>query len=196
MNAYFDAMRRYATFSGRSTRKQFWLFTLTAFLILVACAVIDTNVFGTDPESALVLTGIANLIHLLPSIAVTVRRLHDTDRSGWMLLLAFIPVIGQVALLVIACLPSTPGPNRFGAQPGMGPDATFGRNAHPRGSQGPLRASAGDHFMPDHDLPAPRPSSQPPLDQLQQLAALRAEGTIDETEFTRLKRNILQGSAS
>ncbi|NKW10729.1 DUF805 domain-containing protein [Ochrobactrum tritici] len=71
------------------------------------------------------MTGLVYLAHLVPSIAVGVRRLHDTDRSGWWLLAVFVPLIGQLAVLIFMCLPSAPGRNRFDLAPGSEPDERF-----------------------------------------------------------------------
>lgn len=113
MHAYLDAMRRYAVFNGRSTRTQFWLFTLILGVILIACSILDA-LLGFDKQGALVVTGFVYVGHLLPLLAITVRRLHDIDRTGWWVLLCFVPLVGVVVLIVFACLPSTAGANRFG----------------------------------------------------------------------------------
>ena len=81
MNAYFDGMRRYASFSGRSTRSQYWLFQLVQFALLVIGLIIDVSI-GTDNPNGGLVVGIVAVVHLLPSFAVFVRRLHDSDRSG------------------------------------------------------------------------------------------------------------------
>lgn len=111
MNAYLNAMRRYATFSGRSTRSQFWLYTLIAFLLLCVAAMFDVAL-GFADEETLVIAGIVYLAHLIPTLAVTVRRLHDIDRTGWWVLIAFVPLVGLIVMLVFFCTPSTPGANR------------------------------------------------------------------------------------
>lgn len=123
MHAYVDAMRRYAVFRGRSTRAQFWLFTLVLGIILIACSILDV-LLGFDKQGALVITGFVYVGHLLPLLAVTVRRLHDIDRTGWWMLLCLVPLAGVVMLIVFACLPSTAGVNRFGpSRPAAGPEA-------------------------------------------------------------------------
>lgn len=120
--------RRYAEFSGRSRRKEYWMFAL--FYILVSIA-IDT-VFGTPSYQrtgffmgfSTELTGTGGIIHnifglasFIPSLAVSVRRLHDQDRSGWLLLLVFLPILGWFALFVLMCLDGTRGRNRYGPDP-------------------------------------------------------------------------------
>ena len=118
MNWYREALRKYATFDGRARRKEYWFFTLFNFLGLLVLTIVDMAV-GTFNEQAEIglLGGIYLLAVLIPSIAVTVRRLHDTDRSGWWILLNFIPVIGSIVIVVFAVLDSQPGGNRFGPNP-------------------------------------------------------------------------------
>ena len=102
MNAYFNAMRNYSNFKGRASRSQYWLYTLIFFIILILCAFLDT-IIGFADEGAFIVTGIAYLAHFIPSLAIAVRRLHDINRSGWWLLIAFIP-LGFIVLIVFLCL--------------------------------------------------------------------------------------------
>ena len=102
----FEPLRKYAEFSGRARRKEYWLFTL--FYIIVLFGVASVSV------AALPLFWI---VLLIPGAALTVRRLHDIDASGWWSLLLLIPVIGPIAIIVCACLDGTSGDNRFGADP-------------------------------------------------------------------------------
>jgi uncharacterized membrane protein YhaH (DUF805 family) len=117
--SFGDAVRtcfsRYVDFSGRARRSEYWYFALCEVLVIIAAAVVDA-VIG---NSSGVLTALALLAFLLPSLAVTVRRLHDTDRSGWWYLLSFIP-FGGLVLLVFVCQDSTPGPNQWGPSPKTG----------------------------------------------------------------------------
>lgn len=116
MNAYLDAMRHYATFTGRTSRAGFWLYTLIYVIIMVIASVLDTNILGYDMESGGPISGIMGLIHLIPGIAISVRRLHDIDRTGWWLLISFT-IIGMLVLFIFNVLAGTPGPNRFGPDP-------------------------------------------------------------------------------
>ena len=135
--------RRYADFSGRSRRMEFWMFSLLnliVYAILVgvsfsgfpwaAILAEDTDALASMPPmsgvtiAALALLGIWALAIIIPSIAVTVRRLHDRDMSGWwylgLIVLSLIPVVGfiaSIAMLVLMVLPGTAGPNRFGNDP-------------------------------------------------------------------------------
>ncbi|MEU1377869.1 DUF805 domain-containing protein [Streptomyces triculaminicus] len=112
MHWYVDVLKKYATFSGRAGRPEFWMFTLISFVISIVLAVID-SALGTAPVIGLVYS----LAVLLPGLAVGVRRLHDIDRSGWWLLLALIPILGSIVLLVFFALPGTPGENSYGPKP-------------------------------------------------------------------------------
>ena len=132
-------LRRYAEFSGRSRRKEFWMFALGVMLVYMACGLLmlggglasSFQTAGTVPPAftpvfwlGAGLLGIVALGLLVPSVAVTVRRLHDRDMSGWwypgFVLIGLIPYVGflgNIAFLVLMCLPGTPGPNRFGTDP-------------------------------------------------------------------------------
>ncbi|MBO0654186.1 DUF805 domain-containing protein [Streptomyces triculaminicus] len=112
MHWYVDVLKKYATFSGRAGRPEFWMFTLISFVISIVLAVID-SALGTAPVIGLVYS----LAVLLPGLAVGTRRLHDIDRSGWWLLLALIPLLGSIVLLVFFALPGTPGENSYGPKP-------------------------------------------------------------------------------
>lgn len=112
MNGYIATLKKYADFSGRARRTEYWLFVLFSMVIAMVLGVVD-YVLGTPGIVGLLFT----LAILIPSIAVGVRRLHDTDRSGWWLLVALIPIIGTIALLIFLLLDSNPGDNRFGANP-------------------------------------------------------------------------------
>jgi len=118
MNWYLEALRKYAVFEGRARRMEYWMFVLINCLIIVVLSVVDTVVgLFSLGNSVGALTGLYWLVVLVPSVAVTVRRLHDTDRSGWWALLALLPVLGTIVLFVFCVLDGTPGPNRFGENP-------------------------------------------------------------------------------
>ena len=113
-------LRRYAEFGGRSRRKEYWYYTLFLIILSVVAAIIDAVLFGA--EDGLGIVGIVlTLATLVPGIAVSVRRLHDTDRSGWWLLILLIPLIGVIVVIVFTVMDGTPGPNKFGPSPkGLG----------------------------------------------------------------------------
>lgn len=118
MNWYLEVLKKYAVFSGRARRKEYWYFVLFNILFAILAGVID-GVLGTyDPDAGIGLVGVIySLAVLLPGIAVSVRRLHDTDRSGWWLLIALIPLIGPLILLIFFVQGSEPRENRFGDSP-------------------------------------------------------------------------------
>lgn len=113
-------VRRYADFSGRSRRQEFWMFQLGIFLLYIAVLVVSLVVGAISETLSAIVMGIFTLAMLgliIPSLAVAVRRLHDQDKSGWMLLLGLIPLIGSIILLVFYCTDGTPGPNQYGPDP-------------------------------------------------------------------------------
>jgi uncharacterized membrane protein YhaH (DUF805 family) len=121
MNLMFEPLRRYADFNGRARRSEYWLFWLFTLILELVVSVI-IGITGGDPMSMnLGLGGILFCIIVLglfvPSLAVLFRRLHDTDRSAWWILIACLPLIGALVLLVFTLLDGTPGPNRFGPDP-------------------------------------------------------------------------------
>ncbi|SMF02245.1 Uncharacterized membrane protein YhaH, DUF805 family [Tistlia consotensis] len=114
-------LQNYATFSGRAARPEFWWWVLALFLASLVLSVIDYLLFGhgRGPISSLF-----SLAVLLPNLAVGARRLHDGERSGWWLLIGFLPVIGVIVLIVFFVQDGTVGPNRYGADPkGRTPDS-------------------------------------------------------------------------
>lgn len=111
MNWYIGCWKKYVEFSGRARRKEYWMFVLFNFLASIAAGIID-GILGTA-----VIYGAYSLAALLPGLAVCARRLHDTDRSGWWMLISLVPIVGIIVLLVFLCMDSKPGSNRFGANP-------------------------------------------------------------------------------
>ena len=100
---------KYATFTGRATRPEYWWFYLFTFLLTQGLAVIETVVGSPG-----VLSGLASLAVLVPMLSAGARRLHDTDRSGWWQLLWFVPIVGWIVVIVFLCQRGTEGANRFG----------------------------------------------------------------------------------
>ena len=109
---YVKCLRNYANFAGRARRKEYWMFFLGNFLLMLAFSLAD-EFWGTGG----ILNGLYCLGVLLPNIAVAVRRLHDIDKSGWLLLIGIIPLIGFLVLLALQVRPGTKGVNRFGNDP-------------------------------------------------------------------------------
>ena len=118
MNWYLEVLRKYAVFSGRARRKEFWYFTLFNVLINFGLDFVDAFVGTFNHEIGVgLLGGLYALAVLIPGIAVTVRRLHDTGRTGWWFLIVLIPIIGLIVLLIFMVLDSTPGTNEYGDNP-------------------------------------------------------------------------------
>lgn len=123
--------KRYVDFSGRSRRKEYWMFALFFAIVYAICfALMFSGGFGgIDPVTGeptgfggLAMVGVGLLVifvlgSFLPALAVQVRRFHDQDKSGWFVLLNFIPYVGGIVVLVFMCLEGTKGPNRFGPDP-------------------------------------------------------------------------------
>ncbi|MCA8881432.1 MAG: DUF805 domain-containing protein [Rhodobacteraceae bacterium] len=107
---------KYATFSGRARRPEFWWFFLFCILVQLVCQMIDAAVFGAGPDSGEPVSLLASVALLLPSLGVGARRLHDTGRTGWWLLIGLIPIVGILILLWWFTRPSvdTPEAERFG----------------------------------------------------------------------------------
>ena len=118
MNWYLGVLKKYATFEGRARRREYWFFVLFYVLVLLLLSAVDglTGTYNVDAGIGL-LGGLYILATIIPSLAVMVRRLHDTDRSGWWVLIGLIPLLGDLVLLVFMCLDSQPGANRFGPNP-------------------------------------------------------------------------------
>ena len=108
--------KNYFNFSGRARRKEYWLFVVAYIIVVVIAGIIDA-ITGLGDAGLGPIYIIATLAMIIPSIAVSVRRLHDTNRRGWWLFLALIPIIGPIILLVFFCFRGTEGENRFGADP-------------------------------------------------------------------------------
>ena len=133
MDLMFQPLRKYADFTGRARRMELWLFWLLLIGIQIVFSILIGLVAGptaavadpTDPFA--VLNGPAKALYgvfflmmlalLIPSLAVSIRRLHDTNRSGWWILIGLIPFLGALVLIVFYLLDGTPGPNKYGPDP-------------------------------------------------------------------------------
>ena len=123
---YIHALKNYFNFSGRARRKEFWMFTLFYTIFVLVVAFLDSMLGSArSMEEALDLKGFFSFIYalamLVPSISVAVRRLHDTNRSGWWILISLVPVVGIFMLLFFMVLNSDEGFNRFGSSPKFDP---------------------------------------------------------------------------
>jgi uncharacterized membrane protein YhaH (DUF805 family) len=123
MNWFIEVVKKYAVFTGRARRKEYWFYVLFYLIFALIIGIVDAMIFGVDPGLS---TGPLGTIYvlalLIPSLAVGVRRLHDTSRSGWWMLLLLLPVIGPIILLVFFVLDSTPGTNAYGPNPKEAPE--------------------------------------------------------------------------
>ena len=130
MDEYFAVLKQYAVFSGRAGRREYWRFSLVQIGIAFALAMWLAAALPNEPGDNIrwrdlgaaglpfyVMMLYDALPTIVPTCAVTVRRLHDCDYSGWWLLLGFIPYIGEAALFALLCFKGTAGDNRFGAAP-------------------------------------------------------------------------------
>ena len=118
MNWYIQVLKKYAVFSGRARRKEYWYFFLFNCIFSIVLSIIDGLIGTFSAESGMgILTTIYSLAVLIPGIAVTVRRLHDISRTGWWLLIGLIPFIGAIVLLIFMVLDSKPGDNQYGPNP-------------------------------------------------------------------------------
>ena len=119
MEYYLEALHKYSRFSGRSRRTEFWIFAFFYCLFIFLAGVLDTLLGITFDEESFLgpIYLLVVLIHIIPSLAVTVRRLHDTGRSGWWYFISLIPILGSIVLLVFLCLEGDHGPNSYGKDP-------------------------------------------------------------------------------
>jgi uncharacterized membrane protein YhaH (DUF805 family) len=117
MNWYLMPFKRYADFSGRSQRAEYWYFTLGNFIVGFILGLIDGMMGAASQGGVGLLTMIYFLGILIPSLAVSVRRLHDIGRTGWWIFVAIIPILGPLLLLYFYVLDSEPGANAYGPNP-------------------------------------------------------------------------------
>ncbi|AYK17685.1 DUF805 domain-containing protein [Aeromonas veronii] len=121
MNWYISVLKQYAVFSGRARRTEYWMFVLCNVIVMLLLGMVD-KLIGGDNE---LISSIYSLAVLLPSLAVAARRLHDSDRSAWWLLLGLIPIIGTLVLIYFMVCNGQQGPNRFGDDPKAAPSQGF-----------------------------------------------------------------------
>ncbi|MFI6288644.1 DUF805 domain-containing protein [Streptomyces sp. NPDC051018] len=116
MHWFTDVFKKYAVFSGRARRKEYWMFTLFSTIISIVLSIID-SVAGT----VALFSGVYALVALLPSLGVFVRRMHDTGRSGWWFFIALVPFVGFIILLVFLASEGKPEENQYGPNPKLAP---------------------------------------------------------------------------
>jgi uncharacterized membrane protein YhaH (DUF805 family) len=118
MEWYLMVLKKYVEFDGRSRRKEYWMFFLISFLVGIGCSIID-NVSGlTKAANGLSpLNTLYGLAVFLPGLAVSIRRLHDTGRSGWWVLIGFVPCVGWILMIIWLATDGDPGTNAYGLDP-------------------------------------------------------------------------------
>jgi uncharacterized membrane protein YhaH (DUF805 family) len=118
MNWFLMVLKKYAVFAGRARRSEYWYFVLFYMLILIVLMGVDamTGTYSKDAGLGL-LSGIFSIGTFLPSLGVAIRRLHDTGRSGWWVLISLIPLVGFIILIVFFAQDSQPGTNQYGPNP-------------------------------------------------------------------------------
>ena len=115
---FMTALKKYSIFEGRARRKEYWYFILIYLLTLIPLSFVDFLTGTLDPITGLGFIGsIYMLLMLYPTLAVTARRLHDTNRSGWWQLLNLLPLVGFVVIVYFTVQDSQPGANQYGPNP-------------------------------------------------------------------------------
>jgi uncharacterized membrane protein YhaH (DUF805 family) len=158
MRSYFDSMLRYFEFSGRSTRRQYWLFWLVSGLLGVSAVYADFALYGIRPSPTEhgPFTVFSGIVHFIPGVTVTIRRLHDIGRSGWWFFIVLIPFAGVFILLYWTILGPKEWDNAFGPDPrnhndSRSPQAP--RSSIPRQIRmGSATASRPTHLAPGEDI--------------------------------------------
>ena len=117
MNWYIEVLNKYAVFSGRARRREYWMFVLFNVIIALVLTIIEGIADAGSEGSRSTLATLYGLAVLLPGLAVSVRRLHDTGRSGWWLLIGLIPIIGTIVLLIFMIQDGRPTDNQYGPNP-------------------------------------------------------------------------------
>ena len=117
MNWYLKALKQYATFSGRAQRAEYWFFMLFLIIGAIILTIIDVTVGMFNEEIGMgVLTGLFILIHFIPGLAVSIRRMHDINRTGWWYLINIIPLIGPIVFFIFTVFDSKED-NIYGVNP-------------------------------------------------------------------------------
>jgi uncharacterized membrane protein YhaH (DUF805 family) len=118
MHYYTDVLKKYATFEGRARRKEYWMFVLWNIIVSLVLSIV-LGLIGAVIHAPMIslLVWIYSLAIILPSLAVGVRRLHDTGRTGWWVLIGLIPIIGAIVILIFVVQDSQPGDNQYGPNP-------------------------------------------------------------------------------
>ena len=116
VEAVKEFFQKYATFSGRTARRTYWMTILGLFLLSLCVSIVGGilgGIVGGENNISSLLSGVLSLATLIPSIAIDVRRLHDINKSGWWLFISLVPFVGGIILLVFMCLPSVNEGNNY-----------------------------------------------------------------------------------
>jgi uncharacterized membrane protein YhaH (DUF805 family) len=155
MHWYTDVIKKYAVFNGRAARPEFWWFVLANLIVALVINVVVGVIAGRGTGQ--VVSDLYSLAVFLPSLGVSIRRLHDTNRTGWWYLLIFIPVIGWIVLIVFWAMAGDPGPNNHGPNP-QNPDPEPALHFDPQTGE---RLSPAPRFDPQTGQPLAPPSDPP-----------------------------------
>lgn len=198
-------MRQYLVVEGRTSRRDFWLFVLVVAAAVLAALFLDALFFSTPFVARPFLTLLVGAMHLVPFITASVRRLHDSDLSGWLYLLNALP-FGQVIFIILASLPPTSGPNRYGDAPEAQPASASSPNDFHAAPREPEFGAAS--AMPHVGTVSTPPAQTPPpgtrvatldanaLDQLERLSSLRTSGVLTDDEFATLKAKLIPSAGA
>jgi outer membrane protein assembly factor BamB/uncharacterized membrane protein YhaH (DUF805 family) len=182
INWYEEVLNKYAVFDGRARRKEYWFFFLFNAIIGLVLAVIDART-GLNFNGVGVLGGVYSLAVLIPGLAVTVRRLHDTGKSGWLILIALIPIIGVIILLVWMFADSEPGMNQYGPNP-KGDEGFGGEGYQSRMSQ-PVTSSLSAPGLTAKDSDSPMPTGTAADTHFREQQSPAKSVGIKEPEFAK-----------
>jgi len=123
MQWYLDVLKKYAVFSGRARRKEFWMFVLFNFIAAVLAGILDNILHTTySNQSTGIISTLYSLAVLLPGLGVAIRRMHDIGKSGWWILVSLIPVAGIIWYIVLTATEGQHGDNQYGADPKAAPE--------------------------------------------------------------------------
>lgn len=179
MKYYLRAMSNYANFNGRASRSEYWWYFLVYICICFAAGFVDgfasgfmRGFTGSNTENPGIVLGLVQLLHILPSLSVFVRRLHDTDRSGWWYFAAFT-IVGLIPLFVFSVSRGTIGSNRFGADSLANPGPVE-RQGHGYSSV------ATNGTRTDFDA----------IREIERLSNLKAAGHLNDAEFAAMKSQV------
>jgi len=155
MHWYTDVIKKYAVFNGRAARPEFWWFVLANLIVALVINVVVGVIAGRGTGQ--VVSDLYSLAVFLPSLGVSIRRLHDTNRTGWWYLLIFIPIIGWIVLIVFWASAGDPGSNNHGPNP-QNPDPEPALNFDPQTGE---RVSPAPRFDPQTGQPLAPPADPP-----------------------------------